>query len=147
METFLESDWLRGVQLLVNKGQKQRNKMQMYFQKAQILILFEKYTRANKIQIEREKSYDCLYKERQKSLSKCKPREKQCVAYCTVFVVVMVALTRPMFTLHRIALTPAQKTTPDRAPVHSYKRWFRRDFCHGAKLRRADLESGASHIG
>ena len=122
METFLESDWLRGVQLLVNKGQKQRNKMQMYFQKAQILILFEKYTRANKIQIEREKSYDCLYKERQKSLSKCKPREKQCVAYCTVFVVVMVALTRPMFTLHRIALTPAQKTTPDGAPVHSYKR-------------------------
>ena len=48
------------MQLLENKGQKQRNKMQISFQKAQILILFEKHTRADKIQNERETSYDCL---------------------------------------------------------------------------------------
>jgi len=71
--------------LLVDKVQKQRNKMQISFHKAQILILFEKHTRTNRIQIEREKSYDCLYKERQKSLAKCKAHEKQCVANCTVF--------------------------------------------------------------
>ena len=70
MKTFLESNWLRGAQLLENKGQKQRNKMQISFEKAQILILFEKHTRANKTQIERETSYDCLYKERQKKSTK-----------------------------------------------------------------------------
>ena len=48
------------MQLLENKGQKQRNKMQISFQKAQILILFEKHTRADKIQNEGETSYDCL---------------------------------------------------------------------------------------
>ena len=48
------------MQLLENEGQKQRNKMQISFQKAQILILFEKHTPADKIQNERETSYDCL---------------------------------------------------------------------------------------
>ena len=48
------------MQLLENKEQKQSNKMQISFQKAQILILFEKHTRANKIQIQRETSNDCL---------------------------------------------------------------------------------------
>ena len=31
------------------------------------------------------------------------------------------------------------KTIPDSASVHTYERWFRRDFCNGAKLHRADL--------
>ena len=48
------------MQLLENEGQKQRNKMQISFQKAQILILLEKHTRADNIQIQRETSYDCL---------------------------------------------------------------------------------------
>ena len=98
--------------MLENKGQKQRNKMQISFQKAQILILFEQHTRANKIQIERETSYDCLYKERQKSLAKCKAREKQCVANCTVssvFVIVMVAFTRAVFTVYWIAFGPTRQ--------------------------------------
>ena len=48
------------MQLLENKEQKQSNRMQISFQKAQMLTLFEKHTRANKIQIQRETSYDCL---------------------------------------------------------------------------------------
>ena len=48
------------MQLLENKEQKQSNRMQISFQKAQILILLEKHTREDKIQIERETSYDCL---------------------------------------------------------------------------------------
>ena len=55
-----ESNRLRGVQLLENKEQKQSNRMQISFQKAQILILLEKHTREDKIQNERETSYDCL---------------------------------------------------------------------------------------
>ena len=39
------------------------------------------------------------------------------------------------------------KTRPDRTSVHTYVWRFRGDFCNGAKLRRADLECGASHIG
>ena len=39
------------------------------------------------------------------------------------------------------------KTTPGRASFHTHKRSFRRDFCSGAKLHRADLKSGESHIG
>ena len=39
------------------------------------------------------------------------------------------------------------KTTPGRASIYTYKRSFRRDFCSGAKLHRADLESGESRIG
>ena len=39
------------------------------------------------------------------------------------------------------------KTIPDRTSVHTYEWWFWRDFCNVAKLRRADLKSGASHIG
>ena len=31
--------------------------------------------------------------------------------------------------------------------LHTQKRWFGRDFCNGPKLRHADLESGAWHIG
>ena len=31
------------------------------------------------------------------------------------------------------------KTIPDSASVHTYERWFRRDFCNGGKLHRADL--------
>ena len=42
------------MQLLENKVQKQSNKMQISFQKAQILILFEKHTSANKTHIQRE---------------------------------------------------------------------------------------------
>ena len=48
------------MQLLENKEQKQSNRMQLSFQKAQILILLEKHARADKIQIQRETSYDCL---------------------------------------------------------------------------------------
>ena len=40
-----------------------------------------------------------------------------------------------------------RKARPDRTSVHTYERRFRGDFCHGAKLRRADLECGASYIG
>ena len=40
-----------------------------------------------------------------------------------------------------------RKARPDSASVHTYERRFRGDFCNGAKLRRADLECGASHIG
>ena len=77
--------------------------MQISFQKAQILILFEKHTRADKIQIERETSYDCLLKERQKSLAKCTAREKQCVANCTVFQFLSLSwLLLPGLSLHNI---------------------------------------------
>ena len=38
------------------------------------------------------------------------------------------------------------KTIPDRYCGDTYERWFPRDFCNGAKLCRADLERGASHI-
>ena len=31
--------------------------------------------------------------------------------------------------------------------LFTYERRFRGDFCNGAKLRRADLECGASHVG
>ena len=41
----------------------------------------------------------------------------------------------------------ATKIIPDRASVHTQERLWRVDFCDGAKLRRADLDSGASHIG
>ena len=41
----------------------------------------------------------------------------------------------------------AIKIIPDRASVHTQERLWRRDFCDGAKLRRADLKSGESHIG
>ena len=37
----------------------------------------------------------------------------------------------------------AMKTIPDKAPVHTQERLWRRDFCHGTKTRRADLENGA----
>ena len=40
----------------------------------------------------------------------------------------------------------AMKIIPDRAPVHTQERLWRRDFSDGAKLRRADLENGASHL-
>ena len=39
------------------------------------------------------------------------------------------------------------KIIPDRASVHTQERLWWRDFCNGAKLRPADLESGGSHIG
>ena len=31
------------------------------------------------------------------------------------------------------------KTMPDKASVRTWERWFRRNFCKGARLRRADL--------
>ena len=40
----------------------------------------------------------------------------------------------------------AMKIIPDRAPVHTQERLWRRDFSNGAKLHRADLENGASHL-
>ena len=40
-----------------------------------------------------------------------------------------------------------RKARPDRTSVHTYDWRFRGDFCNGAKLRRADLECGTSHIG
>ena len=40
----------------------------------------------------------------------------------------------------------AMKIIPDRAPVHTQERLWRRDFSDGAKTRRADLENGASHL-
>ena len=42
---------------------------------------------------------------------------------------------------------PSTKTISDRTSVHTLELLQRRDFCDGAKMRRADLESGASHIG
>ena len=41
----------------------------------------------------------------------------------------------------------AIKIIPDRVSVHTQERLWRRDLCGEAKLRRADLKSGASHIG
>ena len=43
--------------------------------------------------------------------------------------------------------TPATQAIPDRTSVRTQERLRRRDFYDGAKLRRADLESGASNIG
>ena len=37
-------------------------------------------------------------------------------------------------------------TIPVRASVHTWERWFQGDFCTGAKLCCANLETGASHI-
>ena len=42
---------------------------------------------------------------------------------------------------------PRKSDPPDKASVYAQEQLERRDFCDGAKLRRADLESGASHIG
>ena len=39
------------------------------------------------------------------------------------------------------------KIIPERVSVHTEKQLRRRDSCDGAKLRRADLKSGALHIG
>ena len=44
-------------------------------------------------------------------------------------------------------ICPSTKTISDRTSVHTQELLQRRDFCDGAKMRRADLESGASHIG
>ena len=41
----------------------------------------------------------------------------------------------------------ATKIIPDRASVHTQERFWWRDFSEEMKLRRADLESGESHIG
>ena len=41
----------------------------------------------------------------------------------------------------------ATKIIPDMASVPTQERLWRRDFCDGAKLRRADLLSEESHIG
>ena len=41
----------------------------------------------------------------------------------------------------------AIKIIPATASVHTQERLWLPDFCDGAKLRRADLKSGASHIG
>ena len=40
----------------------------------------------------------------------------------------------------------AMKIIPDRAPIRTQERLWRRDFSNGAKTRRADLENGASHL-
>ena len=40
----------------------------------------------------------------------------------------------------------ATKIIPDRASLQTQERLWRRDFCNGAKLLRADLESGVSRI-
>ena len=45
---------------------------------------------------------------------------------------------RAMFKLY-------ENHTGYRATVYTQERLFRRDFCNGAKLRRADLSSGESH--
>ena len=39
------------------------------------------------------------------------------------------------------------KIIPDRTFHHTQERLWRRDFCDGAKLSRADIESGKSHVG
>ena len=41
----------------------------------------------------------------------------------------------------------ATKIIPDMASVPTQERLWRRDFCDGANLRRADLLSEESHIG
>ena len=51
-------------------------------------------------------------------------------------------------TLYCIAFAPPRKSgPPDKASVYAQEQLGRRDFCDRAKLRRADLERGASHIG
>ena len=53
-----------------------------------------------------------------------------------------------MFIRYWIAFAPPQKSYRiKRASVHTQERLWRRDFCDGAKLRRADLLSEESHIG
>ena len=44
-------------------------------------------------------------------------------------------------------LCAAKKIIPERASVHTQEQLWQRDFCDGAKLRRADLLSGESHTG
>ena len=39
------------------------------------------------------------------------------------------------------------RTIPGRTSVHTWERWFRRDFCNGVNLRRANLFSGEPYIG
>ena len=56
-------------------------------------------------------------------------------------------VTYNVFTLYRVALIcVASKIIPERASVHTKQRFWRRVFCDGATLRRANLESGASRI-
>ena len=45
------------------------------------------------------------------------------------------------------AIYAGTKTIPKRASVHRQEQIFWREFYDGAKLRRTDLEIGASHIG
>ena len=52
-----------------------------------------------------------------------------------------------MFTLYRIAFAPPRKSYRIGLPIHTQEQLWRRDFYDGAKLRRADLKSGVSHIG
>ena len=65
------------------------------------------------------------------------------IFYLPVAVVVVVA--KPMFTLHvyQIAFAPARKPYQI-GLLFTHKN---SDFCNEAKLRRAVLDSGASHIG
>ena len=51
-----------------------------------------------------------------------------------------------MFTLYWIAFAPLRKLYRKGPNLHTQKRLWRRDFCDGAKLRRADLLSEQSHI-
>ena len=52
-----------------------------------------------------------------------------------------------MFSRYQIAFARARKPYHKRL-LFTYTNWlFLRDFCNEAKLRRADLLSGESHIG
>ena len=54
---------------------------------------------------------------------------------------------KAMFTLYRIAFAPARKPYRIRLLFTHENGDFGANFCNGANLRRADLDSGASHIG
>ena len=72
-------------------------------------------------------------------------------ASCFHWVHKISPLTRPYHVRHihtmPLGSCVSTKTIPDRDCVHTQEWWFRRDFYNGAKLHRADLKNGASHIG
>ena len=66
----------------------------------------------------------------------------------TIIIIIIIIIIITMATipgrLYRITFAPAQK--PYHIGLLFTHKWFRRDFCYGGKLRRADLYSWESHI-
>ena len=61
-----------------------------------------------------------------------------------IIIIIIITMATIPGRLYRITFAPAQK--PYHIGLLFTHKWFRRDFCYGGKLRRADLYSWESHI-